>query len=210
MRRIGRADAAAARHELGFARRPALELLVRRRDAGRAHEGAVRDAHARKLRRNGELARDLPVRDEVIVEELGQEAAAGGKAGPAVMLGHDLQVFDLEQVAGRRAFYEDRAGERMGNGAFEALEVLCRGTRADLEVVRVARLERELLARPHLDDRRDVGMPAIVAGVRLIAQALCAVDGDRFHAQLANRPPTAYPQAVNRTTVPRLSAARSS
>src|SRR5207248_4702616 len=57
VRRVGRPDTPAARLELGFARRPALELLVRRRNAGRPHEGTVRDAHARKLRRNGELAR---------------------------------------------------------------------------------------------------------------------------------------------------------
>src|SRR5207248_7645771 len=119
---------------------------------------------------------------------------------PAVMLGHDLQVFDLEQVAGRGALYEHRAGERMRNGALEALEVLCRGARADLQIVRVARLERELLAGRQLDDWRDVRMPAVMAGVRLIAQALRAVDGDRFHAQPANRLPTAYPQAVNRAT----------
>jgi hypothetical protein len=79
--------------------------------------------------------------------------------------------------------------------ALEALEVLRRGARPDLQVVGVARLERELLARPDLDDRRDVGMPAVMAGVRLFPQALRAVDRDCLQV---NSLPTACPQGIHR------------
>src|SRR5438045_2550504 len=117
---------------------------MRRRDACGAHEGAVRDAHAGELRRGGVVQRDVPVRDEVIVEELGQEAATWRKARPAVALRHDVEVLHLQQVAWPRSIYVNRPGQRMGNGALEALEILRRAARADLQVVGIARLEREL------------------------------------------------------------------
>src|SRR4051812_48230669 len=70
----------------------------------------------------------------------------------------------------------------MRDSALEALEILGRGARTDLQVVGVARLERELLAGLDLDDRRDVGMPAVVAGLRLLAQPLAAIDRYVLHA----------------------------
>jgi hypothetical protein len=54
----------------------------------------------------------------------------------------------------------------------------------DLPVARVARLEDQLLARRNLDDRRDVGMPAIVAGMRFFLETLPAVDPDLFDGNL--------------------------
>src|SRR5919197_4239027 len=115
---------------------------MRGRDARGAHEGAVRDAHAGKLRRGRIRRRDVPVRDEVVVEEIGEKAAAGGETRPAVALRRDVEVLHLEQVARPGALYIDGPGERMGNRAREVGEVRGRGARADLQVVGIARLER--------------------------------------------------------------------
>src|SRR4029078_5447564 len=104
--------------------------------------------------------------------------ASRREARPAVALRNDVEVLDLEQVARLRAFHVHRAGERVRDRALELLEVLRRRLRADLQVVRVAPLDRDVLARLDLDDSRDIRMPAVVALARLLAQALLAVDGD--------------------------------
>jgi hypothetical protein len=53
--------------------------------------------------------------------------------------------------------------------------------RPELAVAPVARLEHHLLALARLDDGRDVRMPSIVAGPRLIDQPLAPVDLDALH-----------------------------
>jgi len=55
---------------------------------------------------------------------------------------------------------------------------------SDLPVARVPRLEDQLLALRDLDDRWDVRVPAIVAGLRLVLEALLAVDPDLFDGNL--------------------------
>src|SRR5207248_10325598 len=123
------------------------------------------------------------------------------KARPAVALRHDVEVLHLQQVAGLCALDVHRPGERVRDRALQALEILRRGARADLQVVGIARLERELLARLDLDNRREVWMPAVMAGVRLFREALGAIDGDGFHVNAyppsVHRPYTGYPQQPN-------------
>jgi hypothetical protein len=55
---------------------------------------------------------------------------------------------------------------------------------SDLPVARIARLEDQLLSRRDLEDRRNVGVPTIVAGLRLVLEALAAVDPDLFDRSL--------------------------
>ena len=45
----------------------------------------------------------------------------------------------------------------------------------------VARLQCHLLALPDLDDRRDIGVKAVVAAARLLAEPLAPIDADRMH-----------------------------
>src|SRR5262249_25994383 len=45
----------------------------------------------------------------------------------------------------------------------------------------VSRLERHFFAFVHLDSGRDVGMPAVVSSLRLLAQWSTAVDRDGLH-----------------------------
>src|SRR5262245_26065923 len=56
--------------------------------------------------------------------------------------------------------------------------------RTQVAIEGVPRLERDFLALLHLDRRRDVGMPAIVSSLGLLAERLAAIDGDGFHAVL--------------------------
>ena len=158
---------------------------MRRRHPRRPHERAVRNAHPGQLGRGRVLGRDVPVRDEVIVEQVRQKPAARREARPAVALRPDVQVLDLQQIPRRRPLHVHRPGERMRDGALELLQVLRRRPGMDLQIVRVPRLERHLLARRCLDHRRDVRVPAVMPLMRLLSQAFLAVDFDAFgHAPI--------------------------
>ena len=93
----------------------------------------------------------------------------------------DVGELDFEDVAGLRALDEHRPGQRMHRAGVERGEVGDGGRRGDLAVERVAGFERDLLALADLDGRRDVGMVAVVAAVRLVGERLVAVDMDRAH-----------------------------
>ena len=176
----GQHHLAAAIGQCFFSFRPNPQLLPRRRHPRRSHERAIRNAHAGKLRRGGVLGRDVPVRDEVVIEEIRQEAKPGREARPAVALRDDVDVLDLQEVARLRALHVHRPGERMRRRALELLQILGRRARPDLQIHRVARLERHLLARLHLDHRRDVWVPPVMSLVRLLAQPLRAIDAYAF------------------------------
>jgi len=73
----------------------------------------------------------------------------------------------------------------MRHRALELLQILRRRPGMDLQIVRIPRLERHLLARRDLDHRRDVRVPAVMPLARLLAQALLAVDFDALGHQQA-------------------------
>jgi hypothetical protein len=99
-------------------------------------------------------------------------------------LREDVEILDLEEVAGLRALDPDRPGQRVSRFLVLALEIGDACRRGDLAVARIARLEDQLLAGRDLDYGGDVGVPAIVPGMRLVLQALAAVDADFLDGSL--------------------------
>ncbi len=117
----------AARQQFHFPVVPLFQLLVRRRQPRRPHERAVRNAHPGQLRRGRVPGRDVPVRDEVVVEEVRQETAARREARPAVALGSDVEVLDLQQITRLRPLHVHRPRERMRHRALEFFQIFCGG-----------------------------------------------------------------------------------
>ncbi len=119
-----------------------------------------------------------------IGEVVAQEPASGAEACPAESLRNDVEVFDLEQVARFCVLDPDRAGQRMAGFLILSLEIGGCRLGADLPVARIARLQDQLLPRRNLEDGRDVGVPAVMAGLRLVLETLAAVDPDLFDRSL--------------------------
>ena len=94
----------------------------------------------------------------------------------------------FQQVAGFRALDGHRAGERVNHAGVHAREIGLGYSRTHLAVEGVAGFQRNLLALVNLDHGRDVGMPAVMACVRLLAKALAAVDGNALHQVIPPRP----------------------
>ena len=99
----------------------------------------------------------------------------------AVGCGDDVGELDLQHVAGLGALDEDRPGQRVHDARVDTGKVGVAHPGPDLAVERVARLQRDLLALADFGDRRDVGMVAVVADMRLGGERLCPVDVDRVH-----------------------------
>src|SRR5262249_44762675 len=91
------------------------------------------------------------------------------------------------QVSRAGGLDESRSRQRMDRAEWQRGKVGRRRARREKAVERVARLERDLLAFVDFDDRRDVGMPAIVSGLRVIGQVPLAVDVDALHLRLLPR-----------------------
>ena len=69
----------------------------------------------------------------------------------------------------------------MDGAGIPGREVRLRRRHVELTVQRVASLQDHLFPGIGLDDSRNIGMPAVVSGVRLFPQWLAAIDFDDFH-----------------------------
>ena len=174
---------------------------MRGRHTGRAHEDAFRNAHARNLRRARKAAIHLPVRQKTRIEDFPQKTGARADHGPAMALRGQLDELHFKHVARLRALYEDRPGERMPGLLVVAGQVVEAHAGLDLPVGGISGFEQNILARGDLDDRFDIGMPAVMAGARVVAQAPVAIDANGFHQNtITESPPgqTARPLRHNR------------
>ena len=102
----------------------------------------------------------------------------------AVGCGDDVDELDLQHVAGLRALDVDRPGQRMHRAGVERGEIGDRGVGRDLAVERVAGFQRDFLALADLERGRDVGVVAVVAAARLVAERLASIDADGVHGGL--------------------------
>ncbi len=100
---------------------PLLQQLVRRRDGEDARVADGGDAYAGDLSGRRVDAVQVPHRLEAVREPVRQRPSHPGEhvgvADAAQRL--DVQQLDDEQVAGFRAAYSDRTGERVGAGEIE-------------------------------------------------------------------------------------------
>jgi hypothetical protein len=125
--------------------------------------------------------------DDVGVGELVPEEAEARHLGrEPIAVGLNLQDLDLEDVAGLGIVDVYRAGQRMDHVEVGRADRLSGGLRAELSVQAVPRLQDNLIARVAAHDRRDVRMPAVMAGLRLLGQRLRPVDP---HLVRGHRPP---------------------
>jgi hypothetical protein len=102
-----------------------------------------------------------------------------------------VKDFHLEHIARLGSLDINRAGQRVHHIQVRRGHGLQRGVRAHLPVKRVASLQDNLIPGLAMDHRRNVGMPAIVAGPRLLRQRLTAVDAyfPDSHRRLLGRLP---------------------
>jgi hypothetical protein len=119
-----------------------------------------------------------------IGEVIAQEARAGPEPRPAEGLRDDVEILDLEQIARLCVLDPDRPGQGMARLLVLPLEIGGGRLGSDLPIARVTCLEDQLLTGCDLEDRRDVGVPAVVAGMRLVLEAFRAVDPDLFDRSL--------------------------
>ncbi len=173
-----------------FALGPFLELLRRRRGGRNAHERCARNAHAGKLGRGGEAVADFPLHHEWRGHHVAEKAQPRHDGAERGRLRKDVDEFDFQHVARLGAFDEDRPGQRMDAAGIERGQIRDRG---DLAVDAVARLQHNVLAFADFKKRRDVGMIAVVAGVRLSGERLAAVDTDGMHVMSPQGEPARKP-----------------
>ncbi len=114
---------------------------------------------------SGERARaagDLP-RDEIgIREHVREEAESGNDGGDAEvgrLIGEELDVDDVARLC---TFDVDGTRQRMAQPEVDVEHVGHASCRGELAVEPVARLQRDLVARPHRSHGLQIGMPAVV------------------------------------------------
>ena len=112
----------------------------------------------------------LPLGAEGLVEDVAQVAEARKGEGEAVVARDHVQDVDDQQVAGLRVLYVDRAGQGMHQVEIEAQQVVEGGVPRNQRVAAVARLHKHFVARLDGENGRNVGMPAVVAGPRLVGE----------------------------------------
>ena len=113
---------------------------------------------------------------ERLGHDVAQEAEARHDRTERDGLRDDVGELDLEHVAWLRALDEDRAGKWVHRAGVERGEVGDGGGGSDLAVERVAGFQRDLFAFADLGGGSDVGVVAVVAAVRFVAERLAAVD----------------------------------
>jgi hypothetical protein len=148
------------------------------RQPDRAHERGTRDAHAGQVSRRGPAVGDVPVHLERVGKLVTQEAEPGQLDGESVPVRLDVQDLDGQQVAGLRALDVDRPGQRVDHVQVRGGQRGRRHPRGGLPVERVPGLQHDLVTRLAEDHRRDVRVPPVVPGGRLLQQRLAAVDAD--------------------------------
>jgi hypothetical protein len=136
---------------------------------------------AGKLGRGGEAVTDFPLHDKRRGHHIAQKAQARHDGAECGRLRKDVDEFDLEHVARLGALDEDRPGQGMDAARIEGGEIGNGRIRAELAVDAVARFETDVLALADFENGRDVGMIAVVAGLRFGGERLAAVDADGVH-----------------------------
>src|SRR6266536_3293705 len=144
----------------------------------RAHEGGAWNADAGQVLRGRPAPGDRPPHHERVGELVAQETEPRHLDRVAVADRLDLQDLDLQQVAGLGAVDVDRPGERVDHVQVGRRHGLQSGGRPHLAVERVTRLQDHLLTGVAAHDRRDIRVPAVVPGLRLLAERLRVVDPD--------------------------------
>ncbi len=185
---VGRHHQAAAAQQCLLALGPRGHLLARGCEADHAHERGARDAHARQLPGGRPAVGDLPVHQVGHRVEVAQEAEPRHDAGERVGLGQDVDELDLEEIARARSLHQHRPGDRVDRTRVHTGHARGGGRRPELSVHAIAGLEHDLLPLVGLEDRGDVGMPAVVAGLGLVDESLAPVDLDALHGTLLRRP----------------------
>ncbi len=141
-----------------------------------AHERRPGDAQPRQVLGGGPAALDAPAGHVRVGEHVAQEPEAGHLHGVAVAVRLDLQDLDLEQVARLGPVDVHRPGEGVDHVQVGRGHGLQGRLRPHLPVEGVAGAQHHLVAGVADDHRRDVRVPAVVAGLRLLGQGLRVVD----------------------------------
>ena len=178
---VGGKGGPAAAHQVGLPLGPRLQLCPGGRDPRGTHERTIGYPHARQEAGCRPAVLHLPMGHEGIGEQVAQEPGAGTVAGPAVRLGNDVDVLDLQQVSRLGPLYVNRAGQRVSHLGGETGEVLNRHAGVHLTVGGVAGLQRHFFAGVHLQDGGNVRVPAVVPLARIVLQPLTAVYLDALH-----------------------------
>ena len=101
------------------------------------------------------------------------------KREPFVMR-FDVQDIDRQQIAKLRPFNIDRPGQGMRSANAGLAQIRAGHRFVNLAVKRVTRMNLSLIAALHMNHRRDVGVPAIMAFCRAVPQRDGTIDGDEM------------------------------
>ena len=123
------------------------------------------DADTGQIRRLGCPVRDSPPHDEGVRELIPEEPEARNLNGEAKGGGLDFQDLDLKQITWLGSIDVDRPGQRMDHVQVDLADLLCRRSGRDLAVQRVPGFERDPIAGVDSQNRGNVRVPAIVAGM---------------------------------------------
>ena len=143
-----------------------------------AHERRAGDAQPGQVVGGRPAVADPPADHEGVGELVPQEAEPGHLHGVAVAVRLDLQDLDLEQVARLGPVDVHRAGERVDDVQVGPGHRLQGRLRAHLAVEGVPGPQHHLVPGVAGHQRRDVRVPAVVAGLRLLGEGLGEVDPD--------------------------------
>ena len=117
-------------------------------------------------------------------EQVTKEPAPRAEPGPAVGLGKDVEVLDLQQIAGPGPLDVHRSGQRVGYFGAQGCQVRYLHLRTYLAIRGVTGFEDHLLSRIDLQDRWNAGVPSVVTFLRLVLEPLAPVYLDTLHRKL--------------------------
>ena len=136
---------------------------------------------------------------ERLGEHVPQEPETGKDDAECIRLRLDVHECHFQQVTRLRASHRHRPGQGMNHAGVHAAEIRLGDAGPHLAVKGISRFQRHLFAFVNFDDGWDVGMPAVMPCVRLLAQGFAAVNRDALHGiSLPGRalPVAALPDAI--------------
>ena len=145
-----------------LALRDRLHQLLRGGDAYDSGEGVSCNGHARQLRRSRVAAGDVPFHEKGVGEQICEVAEAGDDGGHAEVGGLVGDELDIDDVARHGTLDVHGSRQRMPEPEVEREHVRQRAVRCELTVEPVARLERDLVARPDTGHGLEARVPAVV------------------------------------------------
>src|SRR6185503_6502075 len=161
-----------------LARDDPVQLRAGRRHPDRARERSVLYANAGDAGGLRVAVGDPPGEHPCIFELVPQKTEARREPCEADRVRLHIDDADLEQIARLGSLDVDGSREGVGYVQVQLRQVGRFGRGGDLPVDRVAALENDAFARTDASDRRYVGVPAVVAHLRLIRQTLRTIDTD--------------------------------